>query len=425
MNNIQDLNIKDEILPIFDNSLNSFTKNKILNLLETPLISEDKIIERQNILEAFGSNMKVLESYSYTVLYLNEVHFFLNNFKAVNLKGSSLFFSGPSDDEILLNNKLHQMLLFFYRLESVYFSRITIKDFPEIYRKDLNRILSFLSFFDLKHYELIIREKLLRRKHVKELINKILKLKLEQRIEVFWEDLFMFESYCSISISIKNKNFSFPTFKEKEINLNDFYHPIIKNPIKNNFTAFSNVIVLNGPNMSGKSTFLKSISLCIYLGNLGLAIPASKGIIPFCSDFSIGINKRDNILSGYSHFMTEIINLKDVVLQAAEGKRCFAVFDELFSGTNVEDALEICRTTINGVSKYNNSYFFISTHIQELRDVTTNNISTFYLDCELINDMPTFTYKLKKGWSNIKVGRILFDKEGLNELLHVSKPINK
>lgn len=424
MNNIQDLNIKNDILPIFDYSLNSFTKNKILYLLETPLISEDKIIERQNILKAFGANMKVLENYSYTVLYLNEVHFFLNNFKAVDFKSTSFLFSSPGYDEILPNNKLHQMLLFFHRLESVYFSRITIKDFPEIYRKDLNRILSFLSFFELKQYELIIREKRLRRKHIKELVNKILKLKTEQRIEVFWEDLFLFESYCSISLAIKKREFSFPTFKEKEISLNDFYHPLIKNPIKNDFTAFSNVIVLNGPNMSGKSTLLKSISLCIYLGNLGLAIPASKGIIPLCSDFSIGINKRDNILSGYSHFMTEITNLKDVVINAAEGKRCFAVFDELFSGTNVEDATEICRTTINGLSRYNNSYFFISTHIQELRDITNNNIATFYLDCELLDNVPTFTFKLKKGWSDIKVGRILFDKVGLNDLLSVSKPID-
>jgi len=60
--------------------------------------------------------------------------------------------------------------------------------------------------------------------------------------------------------------------------------------------------------------------------NLGFGIPASKGVIPFCSDFSIGINKRDDILNSYSHFMTEIINLKNVVLKAAEGKRCFAVF---------------------------------------------------------------------------------------------------
>ncbi|WP_289665313.1 MutS-related protein [Flavobacterium panacagri] len=421
MKNIQDLNIKNEILPIFDYSLNSFTKNRLLYLLETPLKGENEIIERQNILKAFGSNMNVLESYSYTVLYLNEVHFFLNTFKAVNLKSKGFLFSSPDDDEILLKNKLHQLILFFHRLESFYFSRIRVKDFPEIYRKDLNRILSFLSFFELKHYEFIIREKRLKRKHIKELADKILKLQIEQRIETFWGDLFLFESYCSISLAVKNKKFSFPTFHEKEINLNEFYHPLVQNPVKNNFTASSNVIVLNGPNMSGKSTFLKSISLCVYLGNLGLAIPASKGIIPVCSDFSIGINKRDNILSGYSHFMTEIMNLKDVVLNAAEGKKCFAVFDELFSGTNVEDASEICRTTINGLSKYSNSYFFISTHIQELRDVTNDNIATFYLDCELINNVPTFTYKLKKGWSDIKVGRILFDKVGLNELLNTSK----
>ena len=244
MNNNQDLNIKNEILPLFDYSLNSFTKNKILYLLETPLINEEKIIERQNILKAFGSNMKVLENYSYTVLYLNEVHFFLNNFKTIKFKTTSFLFSNPGYEEIILNNKLHQMLLFFFRLESVYFSRITINDFPEIYRKDLNRILSFLSSFELKHYELIIREKHLKRKHVKELINIILKLKIEQRIEAFWEDLFLFESYCSIAMAIKNNKFSFPTI-EKKISLNDFYHPLIKNPIKNNFVAFSNVIVLN------------------------------------------------------------------------------------------------------------------------------------------------------------------------------------
>ncbi|MCR4033660.1 MULTISPECIES: MutS-related protein [Flavobacterium] len=425
MNNIQDLNIKNEILPVFDYSLNSFTKNKILYLLQTPLKSEDKIAERQNILKAFMANMKVLESYSYTVLYLNEVHFFLNNFSEVNSKSSRFLFSGPSPDEILLNNKLHQMVLFFHRLESVYFSRINLINFPEIYRKDLNRVLSFLSFFELRHYEFMIREKRLKRKHLKELTHKILKLKEEGKIETFWEDLFLFESYCSISLAIKNRNFTFPTFKESEISLNDFFHPLVKNPVKNDFTAFSNVIVLNGPNMSGKSTFLKSISLCVYLGNLGLAIPASKAVIPFCNDFSIGINKRDAILNGYSHFMTEIMNLKDVVLNAAEGNRSFAVFDELFSGTNVEDALEICKTTINGLSKYTNSYFFISTHIQELKEFTNDKISTFYLDCELINNVPTFTYKLKKGWSDIKVGRVLFDKVGLNELLNVSKLIDK
>ncbi|GAA3784119.1 hypothetical protein GCM10022271_15580 [Corallibacter vietnamensis] len=115
--------------------------------------------------------------------------------------------------------------------------------------------------------------------------------------------------------------------------------------------------------------------------------------------------------------MTEVMTLKNVVEQATKGKQCFAVFDELFSGTNVEDGFEICKTTINGLSKFNQSYFFISTHIQELKNVSNEKIENYYIDCELIENIPTFTYQLKKGWSDIKVGRILFEKEGLNKLL--------
>ncbi len=62
-------------------------------------------------------------------------------------------------------------------------------------------------------------------------------------------------------------------------------------------------------------------------------------------------------------------------------------------------------------------FFLISTHIQDLKSVSNGQVSNYYIDCELIDDKPTFTYKLKKGWSNIKVGRLLFDKEGLNKLL--------
>lgn len=420
MNNIQDLNIKEEVLPIFDFSLNSFTKKRILYLLETPLTTESQIVERQNILKGFALNNEVLEKYSYTVLYLNEVHFFLNNFREEEINWKRFLFFGPTADEILTHNKIHLLILFFYRLESTCFTRLNLIHFPESYRKDLNRILSFLSFFELRKYEYIIREKQLKSKHLKKITAKISALQEEGKIEKFWDDLFLFESYLSISKAIIKREFVFPVLTENTLNINDFYHPLVENPIKNSFKAFKNVIVLNGPNMSGKSTFLKSVSLCLYLGNLGFGIPASSAEIPFCTDFSIGINKRDDILNGYSHFMTEVINVKDVVLKAADGKRCFVVFDELFSGTNVEDALEICTRTINGVSIYSNSYFLISTHIQELKNLTNDTVSTYYLDCELIDNIPTFTYKLKKGWSDIKVGRILFEKEGLNKLLQAN-----
>jgi DNA mismatch repair protein MutS len=115
--------------------------------------------------------------------------------------------------------------------------------------------------------------------------------------------------------------------------------------------------------------------------------------------------------------MTEVINLKNVVEKAKSGKQCFAVFDELFSGTNAEDAFEICKTTINGLTKFKDSYFFISTHIQELKTASNPQVSSYFIDCEIIDSKPMFNYKLNKGWSDIKVGQILFDKVGLNELL--------
>jgi DNA mismatch repair protein MutS len=419
MNNIKDLNVKEELLPLFDYSLNIFTRKKIIEILETPLESISDIIHRQNILKGFTANNKVLKDYSYTVLYLNEVHFFLNDERIEDLSQQKLKYKlfTSKHKKAGYTGKFNQMILFFHRLETKYFTRLKLSEFPEEYSSKIKKILQFLSHFELHKFEHIVREGRLKDKHIIELTEKINKLKKDESIIQFWENLFLFEALLSINFGIIKHNFIFPNFNENHIKLAGFYHPLIEKPVKNDFETSSNVIVLNGPNMSGKSTFLKAIGLCVYFGHLGIGIPATSAEIPFFNNFSIEINKKDDILNGYSHFMTEVLNLKKVIKKASNGNPCFAVFDELFSGTNVEDAFEICKTTINGLSKYNNSCFLISTHIQELKNISNETISNYYIDCELLDDKPTFTYKVKKGWSDIRVGRILFDKEGLNEML--------
>lgn len=409
-----------EILPLFDYSMNMFSRNKILEILEKPLQSTTDIIERQNILKGFSENEKILKDYSYTILYLNEVHFFLNDEKIENLSKNKLKYKlfTSKQEKTRYTSKLNQLILFLHRLESKYFTRLRLEAFPKDYASNIKRILQFLSNFELHKFEHLIREKRLKNNHVIELTEKIIELKRKELIRPFWEDFFLFESYLSISFGITKNKFVYPIFIDNSIKLQDFYHPLLENPVKNNLETNSNVIVLKGPNMSGKSTFLKAVGLCMYFGHLGIGIPASEGEIPFCDYFSIEINRKDDILNGYSHFMTEVMNLKNVVEQATNGKQCFAVFDELFSGTNVEDGFEICKTTINGLSKFNHSYFFISTHIQELKNVSNGQIENYYIDCELIENIPTFTYQLKKGWSDTKVGRILFEKEGLNKMLN-------
>ena len=90
MNNLDDLHIEKELLPLFDYSLNKFARSKILEILGTPLPATAAISERQNILKGFTGNNKNLKDYSYTVLYLNEVHYFLNDDKIEDLSQKKL-----------------------------------------------------------------------------------------------------------------------------------------------------------------------------------------------------------------------------------------------------------------------------------------------------------------------------------------------
>lgn len=419
MQNYEDLHIDAHLLPLFDFSLNTFARNKIKNILHHPLASKEKILTRQKILRAFMSNYDVLQNYSYTVLYLNEVHEFLINETIEDYSHQKLRyrFFVPKHLKFRLKGKLSQLILLFFRLHSYYFSRISITDFPEDYQKKIRSINSFFSYFNMSYYEQVVREGGLKDKHIIDLSRRLHKAKNECDIQSFFDDLFDFESYHSISLGIKKHNFTFPEIVEEGLSIEKFYHPSLTQPIKNNFQTRKNVIVLNGPNMSGKSTLLKAISICVYLGNLGIAIPSEQARIPIFDYFSFALNKKDDLLGGYSHFMKEIQTVKEVIIAANKSKKCFAVFDEMFSATNPNDAAKISIKTVNGLTKFKRSLFFVSTHLQEIKSELNQTVGSFYMDCDIQNSTPSFTFKMREGWSSIQIGQKIFQQEGLEDLL--------
>jgi len=317
--------------------------------------------------------------------------------------------------------KLIILILLFNKIHSTYLSKMDLGLFPQEYATELERINGFFIDFNLEHYEAIFsKKKKLRIVHIIELTKVITEKVTNGQSAAFWKRWYLFEAYLSVSDGIIRNGFVFPLFENTKVTIEGLYHPLLKNPVKNDFTASSNVILLTGPNMSGKSTFLKAISLCIYLGHNGLAVPASSATMPFFNTISAAINLTDSIISGYSHFMSEIITLKNTLKEAATKNKCFAVFDELFRGTNIEDALEISTTTIKGLVKFTDCLMIISTHLHQLKEIEeikNNQITSYYIECELNGNVPKFTYKLKKGWSDLKLGRILFEREGLNTML--------
>jgi len=423
MTNTGDLHIEEEILPLFDFTFNLFSGKAVKKLVTEPPGAMEEIFYRQEILKGFIANYEIWKDYSFSRFNLSETYDFfetfgVGHFFAQNMRWKLRF---SEKERSRIKGRLILLIWLFGKLQSDYFDKLDTKVFPTEYAVELDLLKRFLIDFNLPHYEKIYKKKkTLSVTHIVDLMGIITEKVTNGHAAAFWNRWFLFEAYLSLSKGIVEHKFVFPSFDNSVFSIEGLYHPLLKNPVPNDITASRNVILLTGPNMSGKSTFLKAISLCVYLGHQGLAVPATKAVIPFFDNISAAINLTDSIVSGYSHFMTEIITLKNVVEEALQGAKCFAVFDELFRGTNIEDALEISTATIKGLTKFTNSYFFISTHLHQLKameEIKNGKVATCYIECELKEDTPVFTYKLKPGWSDLKIGRILFEKEGLNDML--------
>ena len=423
MDHTTDLHIEEEILPLFDFTFNLFSGKAVRGLIMEPPGRIEEIMYRQQVLQGFIANYEVWKEYSFSRFNLSEIHEFFQtfgegDFSAKNMSWKLRF---SEQERAQRRGRLILLVRLFSKLQADYTGKLDTTLFPPEYAAELELLNRFLSDFNLVYYEKIFeKKKTLHVAQIVELMAIITEKVTNGQAEAFWNRWFLFEAWLSVSKGIVEHGFVFPSFESGAFSIQGLYHPLLKNPVRNDITATRNVILLTGPNMSGKSTFLKSVSLCVYLGHAGLAVPATKAVIPFFDNISVAINLTDSIVSGYSHFMTEIVTLKNVVQEALQGKKCFAVFDELFRGTNIEDALEISTATIKGLTRFTNSYFFISTHLHQLKameEISNGKVATWFVECRLDEDTPAFTYQLKEGWSDLKIGRILFEKEGLNKML--------
>jgi DNA mismatch repair protein MutS len=447
---IDDLHFKKEVLPLFDFVQNEFSRDSLIELLSDFPGSMEEVLTRQRIIQCLMGNEALQAAFSYHRSDFNEVYGYLKSMKTrdMSLSGTSLkiHFLFARSERNKESGRLSQLVLFFYKIHQFYFSHLEESSFPKVFSDQIRRCRDFFSEIGLAKYQAIARARRFRIGEIAVLVE-FLRTKIrEGEMDIFWKELFLFEAYLSIARGIIKHCFIFPVFNSGNhggLSITRFYHPLVKNPVKNDLVVSEQVTLITGPNMSGKSTLLKAIGICVVLAHLGLAVPADRFELPFFETISISINLNDDLQSGYSHFMAEIKALKNVVVEADSGKACFAIFDELFRGTNTEDALAISATTVNGLTNFSSSHFFISTHLHQLKDAiqTTKEsirqegdailrqkqsdqgeprIGTHYIECRLDGQRPVFTYTLKRGWSDLKIGQILFDREGLNDLLAVN-----
>ena len=171
--------------------------------------------------------------------------------------------------------------------------------------------------------------------------------------------------------------------------------------------------------MAGKSTFIKSVGASVFLAHIGMGVPATQMKLSFFDGLLSNINVVDNIARGESYFYNEVQRIKATINKISDGKKWLILIDELFKGTNVQDAMKCSSTVIEGLLKIKNSLFILSTHLYEIgQDLKKHpNISFRYFETTVNEDQLKFSYQLKEGISNDRLGYLILKREGVVDML--------
>ncbi len=232
------------------------------------------------------------------------------------------------------------------------------------------------------------------------------------------------DAWYSMAMAVKSFNLSFPTFSsepQSHVHVKALYHILLPVPVSYNvqMAPDNNFLFLTGANMAGKSTFIKAVGAAVYLAHIGMGVPAEAMNLTVFNGILSNINVVDNIARGESYFFNEVQRIKNTILKINDGKKWLVLIDELFKGTNVQDAMKCSSTVIKGLIKIRNSLFILSTHLYEIGEELKEypNISFRFFETRVKDDQLDFSYQLKEGVSNDRLGYLILKKEKVVELL--------
>ncbi|MGI8950168.1 MAG: MutS-related protein [Chitinophagaceae bacterium] len=232
------------------------------------------------------------------------------------------------------------------------------------------------------------------------------------------------DAYYSMATACKNHDFCFPQFAELSqpfLNATQLYHPLLPTPVAYDvdLNKQQNFLFLTGANMAGKSTFIKAVGVAVYLAHIGMGVPSKKMELSFFDGLLSNIQVVDNIIQGESYFYNEVQRIRKTIEKINDGKKWLILIDELFKGTNVQDAMKCSTVVIEGLHKMKNALFILSTHLYEIGENLKQypNIQFRYFETEIKNDELLFNYQLKEGISNDRLGYLILKREGVVDLL--------
>jgi DNA mismatch repair ATPase MutS len=250
-------------------------------------------------------------------------------------------------------------------------------------------------------------------------------LRHEERpaIERLMRLVFEIDALLSMAEAMRERGFVLPDVAEgpTEAVGEGVYHPFLARPVPNPLAVAQprRLLFLTGPNMAGKTTYLRACGTAIYLAHLGMGVPATSFRFSPCDCLFSAITLADNVREGVSFFRAEALRVKRIAEALAEGRRVFAMLDEPFKGTNVKDALDASRVVFTHLAQAEDSVFLVSSHLIEVGEALEpmGTVDCRRFEAREESGRLGFDFVLRPGISVQRLGVRVLEEEGVFALL--------
>ena len=221
---------------------------------------------------------------------------------------------------------------------------------------------------------------------------------------------------CLVSFATvaKERKYVRPKIVEggKPLNISDGRHPVVEAISKERFVPNDALLdnednrcaIITGPNMAGKSTYMRQVALIVIMAHIGCFVPAKVAEIPLTDRIFTRVGASDNLIFDQSTFMVEMTEVATILLHAT--KDSLLILDEVGRGTSTYDGLSIAWSVIEFLTKHIGAKTLFSTHYHELTELENKleGVKNYKVTVKEFNGAVVFLRKIARGGANRSFG---------------------
>lgn len=223
-----------------------------------------------------------------------------------------------------------------------------------------------------------------------------------QSIAKVISEIDVLQSFSSVA---EENNYIRPTITDKRVvDIKNNRHAVVEKVLTSEYVSNDifmpenkNILLITGPNMAGKSTYMRQLAITVIMAQIGCFVPASEAILPVFDAIYTRIGASDDLVSGESTFMVEMNEANNAISNATSNS--LLLFDELGRGTATFDGMALAQSIIEYIHDNIGCKMMFSTHYHELVDLENNlkHLKNVHVSAKEENGNVTFLHKIKDG----------------------------